>query len=81
MKQTFKTDAPEHYKGFEINPGKLFNGEEVFEAYHKDLAFYRPTMEACMKAIDHYTPFVGDGLSVDEATKLIDATILKMEGI
>ncbi len=65
MKQTFKTDAPEHYNGFEINRGKLFNGQEVFEAYHKDLAFYRKTIEQCKDAIDRYSGFV-----VDEAAEL-----------
>ena len=60
MKQQFKTDTPEHYNGFEINAGKLFNGEQVFEAYHKDLAFYRKTKEQLKDAIDRYSGFVVD---------------------
>ena len=67
--QKFRTETGEIYRGFEINSGQLINGEEVFEAYHKDLAFYRKTKEQLKDAIDRYSGFVSEGLVTETTEK------------
>lgn len=55
-KQQFKSENKSVYKDFEINIGKLPNGEQCYEAWseQRQLGFFRKTTDEIYGAIDFY---------------------------